>query len=389
MVNLALYIHVPFCRRKCEYCDFVSYSGRGDVIPAYFEGLRREFSWYIQRELFTKYELHSIYIGGGTPSLATDDVVKLLHWLYERIGWNETCEITMEVNPATISPAQCQQVRRAGCNRISIGVQSFQDDELKRLGRIHDSQDALRCVESARQSGFDNLSLDLMFGLPGSSMTNWQATLRQAVTLKPEHISCYNLSLEEGTPFWTQHQQGKLVLPDEDQQIRLYERGIRVLTEAGYEHYEISNCARPGYRSRHNQVYWNNASYLGAGAGAHSYLNGTRYWNEPDLNRYLELVSFFSNTHKKRLYPPTVTGKECLDLERTMGETIMMNLRLMEGICLSAFEQHFGHSLEIRYAETLTKLHSLHLIDIQEDWLRLTPKGILVSNMVFEEFITA
>ncbi len=339
--------------------------------------------WYVHHKLFAEYELASIYVGGGTPSVATDELVRLIASVRARLPCRNGSETTVEVNPGTITCTQFQQLLQVGFNRISIGLQALHDEELKCLGRIHTAEEAVQCVEGARNAGFQNINIDLMFGIPGSTLATWDTTLRHAIALKPEHFSIYNLSIEEGTPFWEQQQQGELSLPDEALQIRMYTFAIELLKEAGYEHYEISNFALPNYRSRHNQIYWRNEEYLGLGAGSHSYLKGRRYWNYSDLDQYI----IHSPLKKNHSYPPTVGGEECLNTQQTIGETIMMNLRLLKGIELTRFEQRFGQSLNFFYGATLKKLCDLELTEMQENYFRLTPRGILLSNEVFQEFI--
>ncbi len=389
MNPLGLYIHIPFCVRKCLYCDFVSYPGKEHYIQEYFEALRRELEWYIHNGFLSEYKGYTLYVGGGTPSLASEELVMFLGSYHDILTCESFHEATIEVNPGTISFSQFQQLHQAGFNRISLGVQSFYDKELRTLGRIHTSEEAIACFHAARRAGFRNVSLDLIFGIPDSDLTTWKSSLNTALSLSPEHISMYNLTIEEGTPFWEQLQQGQLTLPDEDLQIDMYKSGIAALTEAGYEQYELSNFAVPGYRSQHNQLYWRNEEYLGLGAGAYSYLKGRRYWNYADLETYIAQSTngkkVFHNIHGP--YPPTVEGEERLDPPGMIGETIIMNLRMLEGVDLPAFEYRFGYSLESLYTESIENLRSLGLIEIQNNHLRLTPKGFYLSNEVFQEFV--
>jgi len=400
MTPLGLYIHIPFCVRKCRYCSFASYSGKEHEVQRYFEALRRELEWYIQHESLSEYCLYTLYVGGGTPSLVTEELATWFQSYRELLPFESFREVTIEINPGTISFFQFQQLYQAGFNRASIGVQSFHDEELKSLGRIHASQEAIACFHAARRAGFRNISLDLIFGIPDSTLAAWEFTLNTAISLQPEHISTYNLTIEEGTPFWEQVQQGKLTLPNEDLQLDLYTSGIAALTKAGYEQYEISNFAIPGYRSRHNQIYWRNEEYLGLGAAAHSYLKGCRYWNYADpetymvscLAEHLDGHHFQSGVHlEDRAYstisPPAVEGEEQLEPLNTMGETVIMNLRMLEGVDVAAFERRFGQTLESLYAESVENLRTLELIEIQNNHLRLTKKGIYLSNEVFQEFV--
>ncbi|MBD3308722.1 radical SAM family heme chaperone HemW, partial [candidate division KSB3 bacterium] len=256
MNAVGLYLHVPFCLSKCAYCDFLSYPGRAHEAARYFQAVSRELDWYVRQQWFEEYALTTIYIGGGTPSLVLPDLLAFLHAHQHLLRLDRLDEVTIEVNPGTISPAQFHDLRQIGITRVSIGVQSFDDRELATLGRVHTRTDAIACVQAARQAGFSTISLDLIFGIPSSSLATWQSTLQQALRLRPEHLSFYNLTLEEGTPFWKQHQTGTLVLPGEDEQLAMYAAAIKTLTHARYEHYEISNAALPGYRSQHNQMYW-------------------------------------------------------------------------------------------------------------------------------------
>ena len=388
MKPLGLYLHIPFCVRKCLYCDFVSYAGKEARLPEYFAALRREWEWYRRQEWFAEYSPATLYVGGGTPSLATAELLQIAKMLFGA----PLREATIEVNPGTITLAQLQQLRQAGFNRLSIGVQSLHDGELKILGRIHTRAEAIACYQAARQAGFRNINLDLIFGIPGATLESWQATLQAAIALEPEHLSTYNLTLEAGTPFWELRQRGQLRLPDEDQQLEMYQTGIAALTQAGYEHYEISNFARPGQRCQHNQIYWRNEAYLGLGAGAHSYLNGCRYWNYADLETYWGRSAKALLWRPKQSFgtpsvPATVAGSERLDLAGEIGETVMLNLRLLDGLDLTAFQQRFGQSLATLFAKPLDKLRALDLVELAEQRLRLTPKGICLSNEVFQEFI--
>ncbi len=398
MKPLGRYIHIPFCVRKCLYCNFVSYTGKDEDVQRYFEALGRELRWYQQPGFPAEYCPYTLYIGGGTPSLVTQELVMFLQAYCDLLPFESFREATIEVNPGTISFSQLQQLSQVGFNRVSIGVQSFHDEELRTLGRIHTRDEAIACFHEARRAGFRNISLDLIFGIPDSTPETWESTVNTAMALQPEHLSTYNLTLEEGTPFWKRAQQGDLCLPDDDLQLNMYTSGITALTQAGYEHYEISNFALPGYRSQHNQIYWRNEEYLGLGAGAYSYLKGRRYWNYADLESYIAayLDEQLDGHHLRggvhledsMFSPPSIAGEEQLDLPGTMGETVIMNLRMLEGVDMAAFGRRFGDTLESVYAGSLDNLLALELIEIRDHHLRLTPKGLYVSNEVFQEFIS-
>ncbi|PID56480.1 coproporphyrinogen III oxidase [candidate division KSB3 bacterium] len=387
---LGVYLHIPFCLSKCAYCDAVSYAGRMQLVPEYVRALHQEWLWYAESGIWRAFRPSTFYIGGGTPSSILDALLALLERLSRLLPLASFFERTIEINPGTVRLPQLQQLRTAGINRLSIGIQSFHDDELRLTGRMHSADDAQRCVREARQAGFDNISLDLISALPGSTFERWAENLRQAIALGPEHLSIYTLSLEEGTPFWRQYQDGMLLLPEEELQIRMYCHTIEQLTAAGYEQYEISNFARPGRRSQHNQIYWRNEDYLGIGAGAWSSLHGVRSGNYTDLDRYMAGASRLESEQTSGVaapLPPTVEQYECLDHSRQIGESIMMNLRLIEGIDLQRFRQRFGVALEKRYARELEKLAPLGLLDMQDGFLRLSPRGLLLADEVCREFI--
>lgn len=383
MTPIGLYVHVPFCVRKCAYCDFASYSGRDADLPAYMDALAREAAWHAARGAFDEYAVRTAYVGGGTPSLAADRLADFLAahrmWLFPNAE-----EITIEANPGTIGLPGLRRLFDAGCNRLSIGLQSLHDRELRTLGRIHSRDDALRCVQAARQAGFRNLSLDLMFGIPGATLADWLATLRETIALAPEHISAYNLTIEAGTPFAELREQGKLNVPDDGAQVEMYDAAVAELAAAGYEQYEISNFARPGFRSQHNQIYWRNEEYIGLGAAAHSYLRGCRYWNASALDDYLARSR--SNAPPSD-FPPTVDGHETLDLAGAMGETMMMQLRLRDGVDLRQFQRRFGLSIKAVYGEQIAELCAEGLLEINQTRLRLTMRGVRFANEAAQRFL--
>ena len=387
MKPLGVYLHIPFCVRKCAYCDFVSYSGRDADIPRYVDAVAQELRWYRERGLFDDYAAQTVYVGGGTPSLAAEPLAAFFERFQDTLLANAT-ELTVEVNPGTIGVSGLQRLFQAGCRRLSIGVQSFCDDELRTLGRIHSVREAETCIEAARRAGFRNLSLDLMFGIPGSTLADWKQNMRRALDFAPEHLSAYNLTIEENTPFGTQQQDGTLRLPDEETQLAMYDSAIDMLAAAGYEQYEISNFARPGYRSQHNQIYWRNEEYLGLGAAAYSYLNGCRSWNESSLDAYFAAIS--PDTVRPSAwkgYPPTVAGQERLNAEAMMGETVMMCLRLCDGLNLAWFQQRFGQMFERLYAPQIVQLTADGLLELTPTHVRLTPRGMRLANDALQQFL--
>lgn len=386
MKPIGIYLHIPFCVQKCLYCDFVSYAGREHEIERYNTALQQEAAWYTQSGRLRDYHPTTLYVGGGTPSVAGAELERLFRAAPDWLRPEQFTETTIEVNPGTLRPGQLHRLRQLGFTRISIGVQSFHDAELRRLGRIHTSADARICFEDARRAGFENISLDLMFGIPGSTLATWEASLQAALTLQPEHLSVYNLTVEEGTPFWEQQQHGGLVLPDEEVQRAMYMHAITLLEAAGFDQYEISNFARPGLLCQHNLVYWHNAEYLGLGVNAHSYLHGCRYWNIPNLNEYIKLAAA-EPFNPARPYPATVAGEERLDLTGRRGETVIMHLRLREGLNLHRFHESFGEDFEMLYASTLDKFTAFGLLEIRDGYVRLTREGLYLSNEIFQEFL--
>lgn len=371
----AIYLHIPFCRAKCHYCNFVSYAGLNVLHDRYVEALKKEISRAVPEAPIT-----TIYFGGGTPTvLAENQLGEILQAICSCFDVTPDAEITLEANPGTVDRAKLQALCLAGFNRLSLGVQSFDHTLLARLGRIHSAKEALEAFHSARAAGFANIGLDLMYALPGQSLLAWQRTLDQAIRLNPEHISLYELSIEEGTKLAEDCQAGKLELPSEDLQIQMYEAAIAVLTSAGYEHYEISNFARPGFRSRHNQVYWRNDSYFGFGAGAARYLGGVRAKLTESVERYIDMINQAQDP---------VESTETLTGRALMGETIMLGLRLREGVDLTAFQQRFGEDLSATYREKIAVLKESGLLEIADNHLRLTHQGLLLSNRVMGEFLS-
>ncbi|HOM72334.1 MAG TPA: radical SAM family heme chaperone HemW, partial [Armatimonadota bacterium] len=285
MIVKSAYVHIPFCRAKCFYCDFNSYPGRENLFKDYVTALILE----INRAEPVEAELDSVYFGGGTPTiLPPDALASVLDAINSRFGISGSAEVTVEANPGTVDASSISELCKAGFNRLSIGVQSFNDDILERIGRIHTTSEARSAIMQGRDAGFSNISIDLMYALPDQTIEDWQNTLDAALEISPEHISLYELTVEEGTVFGNLRRKCQINLPDEDLQIEMYTLAINSLTNAGYEHYEVSNFAKPGYRSRHNQVYWRNEPYFGFGAGASGYIGGTRYTNISSPDFYIE-----------------------------------------------------------------------------------------------------
>lgn len=369
---LAIYIHVPFCARKCVYCDFASYAGREAAWEQYFEALHGEIDAWGE-ELRTR-EVRSVFFGGGTPSLVPAELIcGALERLRSHALFAPDCEITMEANPGTITREKLRACRAAGVNRISIGVQSFDGELLRQLGRIHSPEEAAEAVLLARESGFDNISVDLMYALPGQSMAQWKASLERAAELPVKHISAYSLSVEEGTEMLRRVQAGEARLPDEDMVNEMQRMAVDFLARRGFARYEISNYAQPGFESRHNITYWELGEYLGLGCAAHSLMNDERFANPPELERYL-------------------AGERMLDRQRRslrdcQEERIMLETRMTRGLNLAAWRRDFGADFSEGRAGALRKLENYGLIEMENGFLRLTTAGLELQDSVVLELL--
>ena len=372
-----LYIHIPFCLQKCAYCSFVSFAGREELFDRYVAALCREAEQTAARAPHTP--LSTLFFGGGTPSLLpAASISRIIDCCHDLLGFTSGIEISLEANPGTIDYVKLAELRRAGVNRLSIGVQSFDDHELHRLGRAHSGEQALTTVRHARKAGFDNLSLDLMSGLPGQTADAWRRNLEQALALKPEHLSCYQLTIEEDTPFGRLQNQGLLELPHEDAIVAMDEITHALAPAAGLERYEISNFARPGQECRHNLNYWHNRPYLALGAGAVSYDTKRRQRRLSDPQRYCELMESGDSV---------VIDEENLGTEASFRETIIMGLRLIQGVSISELQHRFHLNPGSYYGETLDHLISRNLLIIEQDRLRLTPSGLTFANRVMAELV--
>jgi oxygen-independent coproporphyrinogen III oxidase len=373
--DIALYLHMPFCRRKCCYCSFTSFEQRETDIPLYVDTLIKELAIRSRGEAVS-----TIFIGGGTPSLVlAPEMEKLFSAVQRLFNVIPAAEITMEANPGTIDEDYLNALRRMGVNRLSLGVQSFNDEELAMLGRIHTAAQAKEAVFMARRAGFDNLNLDLIYGLPGQTRESWIPTLEAALELEPEHLSLYALTLEEDTPLQLIINQGGLPYTDPDLNADHYEIAEGLLAAQGYIHYEISNWAKPGKQCRHNLVYWRNLPYLGAGAAAHSCLNGHRLANTSDLDKYLADFS------RPTQYHPEMDEKINPELE--LAETIILGLRLDEGIKRDIIKKRYGVNILEKYAEPIGEMTEAGLLTEADGHLTLTPRGRLLSNQVFYRFL--
>ncbi|HHW30210.1 MAG TPA: oxygen-independent coproporphyrinogen III oxidase [Clostridiaceae bacterium] len=375
-----IYIHLPFCRSKCNYCDFNSYPDKDNLIPAYFKAVEMELDSYGNK--LKHHRINTIFIGGGTPSYVNEKyIIQLLNTCRRNFNISSNAEITIESNPGTLCRDKVKAYRQSGINRLSIGLQAWQDRILKKLGRTHTLEDYLNNFSLAREEGFDNISTDLIFAIPGQTLEEWCETLENVVAMGPEHISCYSLQIEEGTVFGRLFSEGGLTPVDDEYDREMYYRAKEILRNAGYEHYEISNFAKPGYQCKHNLIYWQTAQYLGVGAGAHSYIEGKRFNNVYSPEKYINLIQ----TGKS-----TVENVINIDREEAMSEYMILGLRLIEGISGRDFENKFGVGLWEAFGVPLEKLLRKGLIVIDPEKgnnVRLTEKGLDLANQVFVECI--
>lgn len=381
-MELSLYIHYPFCLRKCLYCAFNSVVDAPCTPDGYLEGLLREMDLRAAAAGAGASAI-TLYFGGGTPSLLEPvQVQRIIAAARRCYRLAPDAEITLECNPGTATFEKLAALREAGVNRLSLGVQSFDDAFLVALGRIHTGRQAVEAFAAARSAGFDNVGIDLIHSLPGQTCVDWERDLARACELQPEHLSVYGLTVEEGTPFALQEEEGRLTLPDEEMSVAMYEKSSELLTAAGYEQYEIANFARPGFRSRHNAGYWERRPYLGFGAGAHSYLrasgHGRRFSNADQVEDYLRMVL--------RDTLPTVESRT-LSRDEAMAEYFFLGLRMTEGVSLERFREEFSVSFRDAFGPVCADLFAVGLLEVWDGFLRLTPKGRILSNQVFVRFL--
>lgn len=372
----AAYVHIPFCLSKCHYCDFNSYPGREDIFDEYVDALVIEISRVVGD---TNNRLGSVYFGGGTPTLLPAEITaKLLETLQQVIGVDEDAETTIEANPGTVDIYKFEQLRAAKFNRVSLGVQSFDTGFLQKIGRVHDVMDAVRAYDAARNAGFMNISIDLIFALPGQTLDHWRNTLEYALKLNPEHISLYELTIEEGTKFAQLCAKGVVEIITEETQIEMYETAIDMLRDAGYIHYEVSNFAKPGYECIHNKVYWNNDSYYGFGAGATSYLSGTRAIRAANPEDFIREIDAGRDA---------VESSEQLKGKALAAETITQGMRMLSGVDVSGLSAKTGIDILAEFSKEIGSLADRNLIELKNGILRVTHKGLLLLNDVAAEFV--
>lgn len=373
--KIGIYVHIPFCKKKCDYCDFISYCGKDDLIEKYVDSVKKEID-----HVKIKSEITTIYIGGGTPSyIDSKFIVQILEKIKEK-NVAQDAEITIEVNPGTITQEKLQDYIDCGINRISIGLQTTNDELLKQIGRIHNYEQFLETYKLAKKVGFKNINVDLMLGLPNQRIIDLKESLENVLRLAPKHISVYSLIVEDGTPIANKIKNEKLKLPDDELERNMYWYVKNTLELNGYKHYEISNFAKKGYESKHNMNCWNQMEYVGIGTAAHSYRDITRYSNTEDIKEYIKNVQK-GEFEKNRII------HEIQKEEDSKKEFMLLGLRKIDGLKISEFKNKFGDNPIYLYRNELKKLSDEKLIIIQDDNIRLSNKGIDLANLVWEEFV--
>ena len=377
MKDIGIYIHIPFCKQKCLYCDFVSFACAKEKHKSYIQALKNEIENWKKQNLQRK--INTIYIGGGTPSyIDSKYIVEILNLLLK--DNTQDISVTIEVNPGTVTEEKLQDYKNAGVNRLSIGLQSTDNNMLKQIGRIHCFEDFMQTYNLARKVGFENINIDLMIGLPNQTIGMIKESLETICNLKPEHISVYSLIVEEGTPIQRLIEEGKLTLPDEELERQMYWYVKDYLELKGYKHYEISNFAKPGFESKHNMDCWEQKEYIGFGLAAHSYLENKRFCNISDIDKYIQNC----NNNK---FTQNIIIQETQTKEEQMKEYMILGLRKIDGISIQKFENKFNENPIMLFRNELQKLTSEKLIIIDGDKIKLTNKGLDLANIVWEEFI--
>lgn len=381
MKSISIYLHIPFCVRKCSYCDFVSYSAKpfeeNHGINRYFEAIKQELIRY--KEKLSTYEVATIYLGGGTPSAVDGRLIHdLLIMIRASLNVTNDAEITIEVNPGTLTNDKLNHYKAAGINRVSMGLQTTNDQLLETIGRIHSTNDFITSYHALRDAGFNNISLDLMFGLPGQTLSDIDRAINLIDQLKPQHVSAYSLKIEEGTPLFDAYEKGSVQLPSEELEREMYHRINSKLRELGIYQYELSNYALPGWESKHNTVYWENKPYLGVGVSSHSKLDDVRFSNTSNIHEYMDSIQKGESV---------IIDSEPIDAEEDLFESIILGLRLNKGIQIDLLNERYAIDFEARYEKVLSSLIQDHLIIREGNTIKLTELGRDLANQVFLRFM--
>ena len=374
MKKIGVYIHIPFCKQKCYYCDFVSFANQKSLQKEYIKQLKNEINQFFSKN---EYEVSTIYIGGGTPSFVDENFIKEI---LEEVPKNKAKEITIEVNPGTVNFEKLMLYKEIGINRLSIGLQSTQNRLLKQIGRIHTFEEFLNTYKMAQQVGFDNINVDLMIGLPNQTIENIKQSLEIIINLEPKHISVYSLIVEENTKIAKLIDNNELKLPDEELERNMYWYVKNYLELNGYKHYEISNFSKKGYESKHNLDCWNQEEYIGFGLAAHSYLKNTRFSNTTDLKKYIENCS-------KNHFDKNQIIQEVQQEYSKKQEYMLLGLRKIDGVSIQKFKNKFGENPLFLFRKELNKLVDEDLLIVDNDNIKLSNKGIDLANIVWEEFV--
>jgi oxygen-independent coproporphyrinogen-3 oxidase len=392
MLPFSLYVHIPFCTAKCTYCDFNSYAGQDSLMRPYAEAVAEEARLWSPHLAGRPAE--TLFFGGGTPSLLPlPEMEVIVRALKQCFQIEKEAEFSIEANPGTVDAAHLAGLRKMGFNRISFGVQSFHDDDLRTLERIHDAREVEDAYGWARKAGFENVNLDLIYGLQGQTMEGWQANLERALALGPDHLSLYALTLEEGTPMTRDVERGRQRGPDLDLQADMFEWSLERMKRAGFQHYEISNWSRPGRECRHNLVYWRNGDWLGLGAGAHSHLSEARFADAASPRRYIELLNESALAPSGGPIPAVldamrqVVTREAPDIRREMVETAFLALRLREGLDIAAFERRFELDINAVFGDAIGETMALGLTELRDGRLRVRDEAVLLGDEAFIRFL--
>ena len=379
MKEIGVYIHIPFCKQKCYYCDFISYANKENCMEKYIEALKKEIENYIKNNAF---KISTVYIGGGTPSYIDSKYIGEIFELFKKSNLLENAkEVTIEVNPGTVTEQKLKEYKIFGINRLSIGLQSTENRLLKEIGRIHNYDEFSNTYKLARKVGFKNINVDLMIGLPNQSILDIKKSLEKITNLEPEHISVYSLIVEEETPISKMIENGKLILPSEELERNMYWYVKNFLELKGYKHYEISNFAKVGYESKHNLDCWKQKEYIGFGVAAHSYINDIRFGNTCDFDKYV------SNCENNEFEKNKILDEEKQSKFQKEQEYMLIGLRKLDGISISNFKDKFGENPVFIFRNELNKLVDSGLLNIDLDNIKLTSKGLDLANLVWEEFV--